>query len=96
MVTFLKAQAWLNSPEQKAPPQAQVLVVVAAHDKVLNTLARLSKILESSSPHQAQDLAVVAVRDILFTALGTGGLDGSSNYSTEGLARVLIIVSFIT
>ena len=70
MVTFLKAQAWLNSPEQKAPPQAQVLVVVAAHDKVLNTLARLSKILESSSPHQAQDLAVVAVRDILFTALG--------------------------
>ena len=94
MVTFLKAQAWLNSPEQKAPPQAQVLVVVAAHDKVLNTLARLSKILESSSPHQAQDLA--AVRDILFTALGTGGLDGSSNYSTEGLARVLTIVSFIT
>ena len=67
------------------PPQAQVLVVVAAHDKVLNTLARLSKILESSSPHQAQDLAVVAVRDILFNALGT-----------EGLAQVLTIVSLIT
>ena len=80
----------------KRPHHAEVLVVVTAHDRVINTLARLSKIPESSSPHQVQDLVGVAVRDILFNAPGTGGLDGSSNYSTDGLAQVLTIVSLIT
>ena len=69
----------------KRPPHAEVLVMVTAYDRVINTLARLSKIPESSSPHQVQDLVGVAVRDILFNALGT-----------EGLAQVLTIVSLIT